>query len=140
MRQPTPHAALYAWHSAALAGILGDDQPLTEDPQCGWYKRRLVKNGIFVPARIWMYQPTNDLGELIADEVLQCEVDGKFAVPDEQWTWLCSQPISESHFRFLVANRGWAEAYAPDEPYANPRQPVDWRKVPIPTFKKEPTL
>ena len=141
MSKPTPHAALYAWHTEAMKGVFGEfDIHIGEEPQCGWFKRKLVKGGPFVPARVWMYQPVDDEGDLCGDEVLQCEVDGKFADPEEAWSWLCGNPISEAEFKHLTALRQWSEEHAPTEPYANPRQPVDWQKVPTPTFvTKEPT-
>lgn len=140
MSKPTPHAALYSWHTNALLGVLADaPEAYNEDPECGWFKRRLVKGGPEVPARIWMYQPTDENGDLCDDEKLQCEVDGRFADPHEQWSWLCGIPITEAQFNHLTALRQWSEQHAPNEPYANPRKPVDWMTVPTPTFTKEPT-
>lgn len=140
MSKPTPLATLYAWHTNALKGDLADDfHHIGEEPQCGWFKRSLVKGGPLVPARIWMYQPTDESGDLIGDETLQCEVDGKFADPEQQWSWLCGNPISEAAFKHLTALRQWSDQHAPDEPYANPRKPIDWLKVPTPQFGKEPT-
>jgi hypothetical protein len=139
MSKPTPYAALYSWHTNAMLGVLGDDHPTTEDAHCGWFKRKLVKGGPDVPAKLWMYQPTDESGDLIADEQMFAEVDGKYADPEDQWPWLCSNPISEAEFNHLTALRQWSEQHAPEEPYANPRQPVDWMKVPNPTFTKEPT-
>ena len=132
IRQPTSHAVAYAWHTAAMAG----DEPVTTDEaQCGWFKRRLVKHGPFVPARIWLDQPV-DLGtdELIDDERLLCELNGQRVDAEDQWPWLCANPISESEFNYLTASLMWSATYAPDEPRANPRQPIDWLKVPVPTF------
>ena len=138
MSKPTPHAVLYAWHSNALRGALAEDLPITEEPQCGWFKRRLIRGGLFVPARIWMYQPTDpETGDLVADEALQCEVGGRFADPEIQWPWLNGRPISEQEFNYLTALAGWTAEHAPGEPFANPRQPVDWLKVPTPSFERK---
>jgi len=140
MSKPTPHAALYAWHTEALKGVFGEvGIRIGEDPQCGWFKRKLVKDGPFVPARIWVYQPVDDEGDLCDDEAMQCEVDGKFADPEEAWSWLCGNPISEAEFKHLTALRQWSEQHAPSEPYANPRKPVDWMNVPTPTFATKET-
>ena len=81
MRRPTPVAVLHAWHSAALRGL----SPANDGtPRCGWYKRRLVRGGVFVPARIWMVQDIcPETGELLSDEVLRCEVNGIAADPEE---------------------------------------------------------
>jgi hypothetical protein len=141
MSQPTPRAALYAWHTNAMLGILADEpQAFNEDPECGWFKRSMVKGGPFVPARIWMEQPVDEAGDLIGDEVLRCEVHGKPRDPHEEWSWLCGNPISKQDFDYLTATMAWAKDNAPDEPMANPYQKIDWQKVPVPTFgKKEPT-
>ena len=53
---------------------------------------------------------------------------------EQQWSWLNARPIPESEFLYLTATISWAESYAPDEPLANPRERVDWSKVPTPTF------
>lgn len=135
-RLPTPRAALYAWHTNALLGVLADEpQAFNETPECGWFKRRMVKGGPFVPARIWMYQPTDESGELVGDEVMNCEVNGKWADADQQWSWLCGNPITEQEFLYLTASLKWAEDHAPHEPMANIHQRIDWLKVPTPTFE-----
>lgn len=140
LREPTSRLDAFAWHRAALdwreSGGLTDDPPTNADePQCGWFKRRLVKGGPWVPARIWLYQPIDDeTGELCGDERLQCEVAGGMRNPEDEWPWLCGNPISESEFDFLTATADWSRRYAPNEPMANPRQAVDWLKVPTPSF------
>lgn len=128
MRQPTPAADLYAWHRAALAG----HKPVIDaTPQCGWYKRKLVKGGVFVPARIWMFQEIDRAtGELMADEVLQCEVNGRWADPDDAWPWLCGNPISEAEFRYLAARLDHAAIHEPDDAFADPRKRVDLLTMP----------
>ena len=135
IRRPTPASIAYAWHRNAMKGVLADDFASNDEPQCGFFKRRLVKGGPFVPARIWLDQWIDeDTGELMADEVLLCEVNGEFGDPHEQWTWLCAMPISEAEFNYLEAVRrhvGWHE---PEQPQANPRQPIDWLKVNPPQF------
>lgn len=139
MSKPTPYEKLYAWHTNALRGVLADE-PLeyNEEPECGWFQRRLVKDGPWVPARIWMYQPVDpDTGDLVGDEVFQCEVNGRHADPYTEFFGLSGHPISEAHFNYLTAAIAWSAEYAPDEPRANPYRPVDWLKVPPPTFTKE---
>lgn len=124
-----------------LLGVLADEpQAFTDEPHCGWFKRRLVKGGPFVPARIWTYQPTDDEGDLVGDEVMQCEVNGAYADPVEAWSWICGNPITEADFNYLTAALKWSAEHAPDEPMANVKQKIDWLKVPTPTFEKEPTL
>lgn len=132
MRKPTPHSTLYAWHRAAMAG----KQPaINQEPHCGWYKRKLVRGGVFVPARIWMYQPIcADTGELLADETMQAELNGAHADPHDLWSWVAGNPICEQEFLFLQSTIAWSRDHAPAEPMANPHKAVDWTAVPTPVF------
>ncbi len=131
MRTPTPAADAYAWHRAALAG----DEPATDDtPQCGWFKRKMVRGGPWVPCRIWLYAEIDDAGELVAPEILQAEVAGEYADPDDLWSFVAANPITEAEFKFLSATIEWSQTNAPHEPMANPRERIDWCRVPTPTF------
>jgi len=132
VRVPTPREQLYAWHTDALDGL----EPANDGtPHCGWFKRKLVRGGVFVPARIWVVQDIDpETGELLSDEQLQCEVNGAFADPEDAWSWICANPITEQEFRFLEASSEWAREHAPHEPMANPQQRVDWIAVPTPMF------
>jgi hypothetical protein len=139
IRRPTSHEQQYRWHSEMLKGALGDVvETVNDQPECGWFKRRLVKGGPFVPAKIWLVQFVDDDGELLQDEFLQCEVNGQYAEPDDAWPWLCGNPISEAEFDYLTAATAYAADYAPDEPMANPYQAVDWLNVPTPVFERMP--
>lgn len=136
IRQPTPREAAYAWHTQALRGVYGDEAPMHPDtPQCGWFKRKLVKGGIYVAARIWLFSETDiGTGELLDDEIYQCEVDGQRADPFEQWSYLASNPITEAEYNYLVALREHAVRHEPDHPMSDPRKAVDWLRAPLPTF------
>lgn len=136
MRAPTPRAAAYAWHSNSLKGVYGDVVEVhDEEPRCGFFKRRLVKGGPFVPAKIWLDAEIDaTTGELLADEALLCEVNGAYADAESEWPWLCGNSITEAEFNYLTARNAYAAWYSPDEPAANPRQPVDWLKTPTPRF------
>lgn len=117
-----------SWHSAALAGI---DRVTNDEPQVGWFKRKLVKHGVMVPARIWLFQDVDpETGELADDEQLQCEVNGAFADPYDAWGWLCGTPITELEFRYLTARMEFASRHEPDDAFASPRKPVDLLTIP----------
>ena len=139
MRTPTPREVAYQWHTEALKGVYGDGEPAhPDDPKPGWYKRTLVRDGVFVPARIWLDAEIDiGTGELLGDETLLCEVDGLRRDPFEQWSWLCRHPISESEFEYLTRLRRHALAHEPDLPIANPRKSVNWLTAPLPTFRKD---
>lgn len=99
MRRPTSTAAAYAWHRAAL---INPRTPVIEDePQCGWFRRRLVKGGSWVPGRIWIERELTATGELACDEQLRCEVLGEWRDPIREWAFLASNPITEAAYEHL---------------------------------------
>lgn len=102
IRQPSSFSALYAWHTAFMAG----KNPPQHDgePQCGYFKRRMVKGGPWVPARIYVEREIDpDTGELASDEVLRIEVNGVVRRdPCDHWTYLT--PISRGEFIALTEN------------------------------------
>lgn len=137
IRQPTPQHVLYAWWVAAMDG---KNPPVHDTPHCGWFKVRiaprysngaLIKDAPLVPARIWMHQVTDEIGELTEPEVLLCEVNGRPKDPLEQWLYLCKRPISREEYRHLMALGKWAREYEPESPLAKPDQGVNWNDEPI---------
>ena len=137
MRKPTPDAEAYAWYTRALVDhAWGVQVDVPEEPQCGFFKRRLVRGGPYVAAKIWIEGKTDSDGNLIGDEVMRCEVNNQYQDPEEQWTWLASHPIFEAEFHYLTALRNYTVEHAPHEPLANPRKPIDWKSVPLPIFNR----
>ena len=134
MTKPTALDVQYHWHRNAMLGHFAEDTPVEDGPQCGWFKRRLVRHGPFVPCKIWIFSPTDENGDLVGDEVLQAECNGRRADPEAQWEWLRQNPITEAEFNYLVAMIDWTRENAPDEPMANERQAVDWNRIPTPRF------
>ena len=128
MRKPTVLTDLYQWLRQSLSG---QDPQITSEPQCGFFRRRLVRGGPWVPCRIWLHQEIQE-GELVAEERLRCEVDGKEACPIEQWTYLAARPVSEADYNYMVATSRWARKHAPEEAEANPGEKVDFLKLPLP--------
>lgn len=108
MRQPSTPAQRWQWWERAVAG---DPLPLHEDePQAGFYSVRKFRYGDWptgprVPARIW-WEPGEidpETGELLTDERLLGEVDGKPINPWNQWTWIARNPIPETDWKWLKA-------------------------------------
>jgi hypothetical protein len=122
------------WWRDALAGKA---PPIHSTPQVGLFKRKLVRGGAWVAARIFKTGERDELGRLIEDEVLRCEVDGK-AVDDveDQWLWLAANPIDDVEFRLLMRLGPWARQHAPNDPNADPGKPIDYMTTPIPAFKR----
>lgn len=131
MRSPTPLADQLAWHTNAVSGFR-KIVAAALDPQVGWYKRRLVHGGPFVPARIWLEQDIDpETGELAADERLRCEVNGEGRDPVEEWPRLWNNAITEAEHDYMIATRRWAAWHSPADPAANPRQKLDPLTTPI---------
>lgn len=109
-RKPRTEAELYRWHRETLAhiethGAADRNRPrMSEnDPQPGWYMRRLVQKGPYVPCRIWV-EPggLDEAGNMISPEKWFCEVDGQKRDVAREWTWLCGHPISEDKFMDML--------------------------------------
>lgn len=109
MRQPTPLSQVYAWHRAAMVG--GNPATHDGDPQCGWFKMRLVKGGPWVAVEIKLERELDpDTGELAAPERMVCRVDGERRDPSRIWTYLT--PISRDEFHELSRRRDSVPAMA----------------------------
>lgn len=121
------------WWRAALAG---DKPAITEEPRAGFYRRRLVKGGPFVPVHIWIEAERDDAGDLLSDEVVKCTVDGRLADVEATWSYCAGSPISEAEFDYLSRVSSFAKTSDNREPLANPRKPIDPLKFPLPTFSK----
>lgn len=102
----------YDYWQNALQGNFG---PVHDgDAQPGFYRRRLVRGGPFVPVAIW-----HDGDKMVA------LVDGKPADPVDIWTWVCQAPITEQAYHRAMGGGGWAdEPRAPDAP-ASGNMPSD---------------
>jgi 5'-3' exonuclease len=112
--------------------LLHPGQPVPDMPQCGFYRRKLVKGGPFVPARIWR-EPEVDLqGKPTGQDLLRCEVGGKPRDPFAEWVRLSMMPIKKSEYAFEQADAAHAKVFRPDDPKANPRIPIDITKLPAP--------
>lgn len=123
-----------AWWTAALNN---ESPAITESPQAGFFKRRLIKGGPWVPVQIWVERQHDDAGDLIADEIILCTVDGREAAVDAHWTYACAHPITEAEFDYLARLSRYAKAKAPREPLANPRKPIDPLAFPLPALTQK---
>lgn len=103
-----------------------------ELPQCGFYKRRLVKGGPEVACRIWREPELDMENHPTGKDVLKCEVAGELQDPMNQWGFLASNPISEADYRHMMALAKWSRDHAKEDPLADPKEPVDWNKTPTP--------
>ncbi|WP_313350248.1 hypothetical protein [Paracoccus sp. (in: a-proteobacteria)] len=109
IRQPSDLDAVYSWWRRSVSG---ERVPRIEDePHPGYYKRRMVRGGPFVPVAIWLDQPIDpETGELTAPEELRAIVNGRPA--DPLHVWLYARPISESEYDALTGVRDRFEEMA----------------------------
>lgn len=96
-------------------------------PVAGYYQRKLVRGGTWVPVKLWQ-----------EGEEWKALIDGKSFDGDiyDLWVWASAHPISESEYRFLLARSSHAKRWLPDHPFAQPQRPVDWLKTPLPKGPK----
>jgi hypothetical protein len=117
----------FKWWRDAVAGLNPPAHP--SEPQCGFFQRRLVRNGVFVAACILPIDATP------GDHL--CIVNGQAADALDQWVWLCGHPITFDEFQHLNRRHAWAIKHAADHAFANPKRPVDLRTVPLPKIKRK---
>lgn len=122
IRTPTPPSVLFRWWREAL---VNPDLPRHDDmPECGFYKRRMVKGGPWIPARIYVERETDPMtGELTAPERMVCDLNGEMCDPRPHWTHL--RPISREEYDALLQRR-----YAVPE-MLSPRNPIDITARPL---------
>ena len=118
------------------ASLAGEKPAITEEPQAGYYRRRLVKGGPFVPVRIWHEGARDENGDLIEDERTLCSVDGRLVDAADHWTYCADNPVTESEFEYLTRVSNYAKARDPREPLASPRKKINPLSFPIPKFEK----
>lgn len=145
MRTPTDRKILYRFWAEQLEAM-GDftsvraakdaGRPILntpDEPQCGFYKRRLIANGPWVPVRIFVEQIVDAGGELLAPERMRAQVGEHYFEPADVWPWVWNRPISQADFRLMVAETAWAKSQVVAR--ADPDLHVDFLTAPPPMFK-----
>jgi hypothetical protein len=134
MRRPTSLDDALEWWRASLAG---ETPAITSEVHCGYYKRKFVRGGPWVPARIFLRQIVDDNGDLTEDELMICIVDGRAVDPDQHWISLCDNPITKEEYDAMARAAKHAKQHDLDAPIANPRDAIDLLTVKPPTFTKD---
>lgn len=122
--------------------LLARGQRLPDLPQCGFYKRKLVKGGTWIVGRIWREPETGADGKPTGKELLRCDVGGKVRDANAEWARLAMYPVPEAEYRYEIADSDHAKKYRPDDPKAAPHKAIDIRKMPAqypPRTQKEKT-
>lgn len=102
------------------------DSPRIDRPQPGYYRLKLIRNGPWVGARIWI---DDSIPERPA--VMLATMGGKDADPMALWPRVCGEPISEQDYRYLMGVKDWAEKYDRTAPEASPHKPIDFNQLHI---------
>lgn len=142
MRRPTPAAVQTAYwrfclkrsdawlEPEAAARVRYRDM---EDPECGFYRTRFLRDGPWVPVRIWLDQEIDPkTGELLSDEIMRAEVDG-YEIRDapaylaQRFTSL--RAIIESAYWALIEERRRPDAQG--DIFRATRAPIDLSRRPI---------
>lgn len=89
----------------------------------GFYRTRLIRRGLHVGVMIWF---AADGWRVVCDGQTH-NADGTLLDPFELWPFV--EPISHREFAFLKNRASWAREFAPEHPAANPRRPIDRRKL-----------
>lgn len=111
------------------------------DPEPGFFKTRLVRNGPWVGARIFLtpcYCTINggdDSEEHVWDDTcdrfptprLSAEINGRPANMDR--VWMFGTDITEKEYNFLMDSAKWDRENDPDSPYVTPDKPVNIHKA-----------
>jgi hypothetical protein len=109
MRQPTDLEAAYSWWRRSVSGERVGR--CDDEPQPGWFRRRMVRGGPWVPVAIWIEQEIDpDTGELTAPEELRAIVNGDRADPQRVWPY--ARPISLAEYDALTGVRDHHEFMA----------------------------
>ena len=107
IRQPTPFSDLYRWHRGEIRGLMQARHD--GEPQCGWYRMRLVKGGPWVPVEIKCEREIDiETGELASDERLVAIVE-RSQRRNPLGIWLSVRPISREAYDALM----WERAHDP---------------------------
>ena len=125
MRTPSTRADLYAHHTASLRG---ESPPVfADEPQCGWFKMRMVRGGPWLAVRIWCESDIDhETGELADDEVLRCDING-IAESRIPWPRCANKPITKEAHAALLEDEGLTETlqatHAPVDLTERPMRP-----------------
>lgn len=104
-------------------------QPYIDEPQAGFYKRRLVVGGPWVPGRLWRepeidFETEKPTGMFL----MHCEVAGKPVNPLRAWDALSRMPIPQDEFDHRVAVGKWASEHDKTSSEANVDKPINWNE------------
>ena len=99
-----------------------------EQPREGFYLGRLVRDGPFVPIKIW-WGPTPDPDHpenpMDRSSHWQALRNGKPVAIERVWPWCAKNEITKSDYEYRLAAVVWDREYDPASAGANPTKAVD---------------
>lgn len=114
-----------------------------DTPQAGFFKRRFVRGGPWVPVRLWFGAPNDPVTgeELERGHRWQAEVRGELVTDEtlvlEAWIACAGNPITEAEYDDMLNKIEHAETRDQRLPEYKPDQKVDLNKLP-PIFQRKP--
>lgn len=116
-------------------GALAGERPAIpmNEPQPGFYRRRLVRGGPWVPVRIWFGAPFDPVTREPLDRSwrLRGEVAGRQEDPADHWLHCAEHPVSEAEYRYMAGLATWAEEHDPAAPKPIRAAGSTWRPCPL---------
>ena len=102
--------------------LRGEKQTVQEsNPRCGFYKRRLAKDGPWLPIAFWRN----------VDDHIVCCFEGKLVDPVAHWTFVAKYPVSETSYRHHIRSGHWPDE-RPEAPRSNmPSDPFEVLKLEV---------
>ena len=106
-----------------------------EEYRPGFFKTKLVRNGPFVPVRVWHgvtpdpWFPENPQDRsprwqaTIGEVPLPARIGGRECTLGSLWSFL--HPIDKTEHDYLIRTGKWATTHAPEMPEANPTDRID---------------
>jgi hypothetical protein len=106
--------------------------PRTDQPIAGFYRRRLVKGGPWVPVLIAYGAPLDPVTgeELDRSPRWQAWSGGREIDVWNLWPDCSGEPITKAEYTHLRDVGEWAERHAPRSPEANPTRAISLNQMP----------
>lgn len=105
-------------------------QQVGDEPQCGYYMRKVQRGGQFVPAKIWRDPEFDQITDKpTGRDLLQCQLGLTRKDARAEWPSLSMKPIAKAEYELMM--RKWQ----PNQP-PPPTGKTNWATAPTPDFKQ----
>jgi len=103
---------------------------MSDEPEVGFFKTKLVSGGPWVAVHIWDGPPTDPLTGETLDRSWRLQALVNDEPEDPTTIWPGPVPIPQEEYDYLLTVRAWALEHNPDDPAAAPRRRIDMNKLP----------